>query len=263
MLAINRSPRFPHPQSSTNMTSSAQSYRRSPWHPDLKVHFKTSIATLVCTLLTYFTGFTTNSLQAVESPRATAPDGFVSLTNGKNLDGWRNPYGWGQAIVVGNEIHLTANRKFFLVTERPYTNFIFEGEILLPPGHGNSGFMFRSHVATNRVFGYQAEVDSSPRKWSGGLYDEGRRGWFISPIQNNTNNITHFRQRAGEAFKRDDWNRYRITCRGSKLKIEINDIITTDVEDAKDAQGYLGLQHHGETGLTYRFRNLRLRELAH
>ena len=30
----------------------------------------------------------------------------------------------------------------------------------------------------NRAWGYQAEVDPSERKWSGGLYDEGRRKWL-------------------------------------------------------------------------------------
>lgn len=52
----------------------------------------------------------------------------------------------------------------------------------LPEGNANSGFMFRAQVEPNKVFGYQAEVDSNVnRMWSGGLYDESRRGWFISP----------------------------------------------------------------------------------
>jgi hypothetical protein len=109
-------------------------------------------------------------------------DGFTPLFDGKTLTGWKNPYEWGQAEVVDGEIRLTADRKFFLVTEKSYTDFVFEGEILLPEGQANSGFMFRANVGKNKVFGYQAEVDGSPdRKWSGGLYDEGRRAWFISP----------------------------------------------------------------------------------
>ena len=201
-------------------------------------------------------------------------DGFTALFDGKTLAGWKNPYEWGKAEVMDGEIRLTADKKFFLVTEKVFTDFIFEGEILLPEGQANSGFMIRAHVEKNKVFGYQAEVDGRvDRKWSGGLYDEGRRAWFISPRNNAGKDATEadkvackesiaaFRNRAGDAFKRNDWNKYRITCQGKKLKIEVNGVVTSDVEDDKDASGPVGIQHHGEKGQTYRFRNLRIKEL--
>lgn len=194
------------------------------------------------------------------SPSGSAP--WVSLFDGKTLNGWRNPYTWGDTKIAGNEIHLTASKKFFLVTEKTYDNFVFEVEILLPAGKANSGVMFRAHVAPNKVTGYQAEVDGDPvRRWSGGLYDEGRRMWFASPIKGDAASEKAFRERAGEAFKRDAWNTYRITCQGPRLKIEVNGVVTTDIEDAMDARGYIGLQHHGEAGQTYKFRNPRIREL--
>jgi hypothetical protein len=68
-------------------------------------------------------------------------------------------------------------------------------------------------------------------------------------------------QRPRDAFKRNDWNTYRITCIGKKLKIEVNGVTTTDIEDDKDASGFIGIQHHGEKGATYRYRNLRIKEL--
>src|SRR5688572_29531156 len=147
-----------------------------------------------------------------------AEDGFTPLFDGKTLTGWKNPYDWGKAEVVDGEIRLTGDKKFFLVTEKPYSDFIFEGEILLPEGPANSGFMFRAHVEKNKVFGYQAEVDGdAKRKWSGGLYDEGRRKWFISPDKDSKPedkaaaeaSIAAFRKRAGDAFKRNNCNKYR------------------------------------------------------
>jgi len=195
------------------------------------------------------------------SPAADA-DGFEPLFDGKTMAGWRNPYEWGTIEVVNGEIHLTGDKKFFVVTEKTYSDFIFEGDILLPEGKANSGFMFRAHVEPNKVYGYQAEVDGDPvRKWSGGLYDEGRRMWFISPIKEDPESVKAFRERAGDAFKRNDWNTYRITCQGKKLKIEVNGVVTTDVEDDMDAGGVLAIQHHGEKGQTYKFRNLRIKEL--
>jgi hypothetical protein len=193
---------------------------------------------------------------------AMAADDFKPLFDGKTLDGWHNPYTWGKAEVVNGEIHLKSDKKFFLVTDKTYGDFIFEGEVLLPEGKANSGFMFRAHEEPNKVFGYQSEVDGDPKRgWSGGLYDEGRRKWFASPIQGNAESIAAFKRRAGNAFKRNDWNTYRITCKGHKIIIEVNGVITTEVEDDKDARGVIGIQHHGEKGAVYKFRNLRIQEL--
>lgn len=202
------------------------------------------------------------SLLCALSLPVVADDGFTPLFDGKTMNGWKNPYEWGQIEVVNGEIHLTGEKKFFVVTEKTYGDFIFEGEVHLPEGKANSGFIFRGHVQPNKVFGYQAEVDGDDnRKWSGGLYDEGRRMWFISPIKGDKASEEAFRARAGEAFKRNDWNTYRITCQGKRLKIEVNGVVTTDVEDAMDASGVIAIQHHGEKGATYRFRNLRIKEL--
>jgi len=204
---------------------------------------------------------------------AAAPDTtMISLFNGTDLTGWHNPYEWGQADVVDGEVHLTANKKFFLVTDKPYANFVFEGEILLPAGQANSGFMFRCHAEKNRVYGYQAEVDGSDRRWSGGLYDEGRRQWLWpsqsgrttepKALEHEEESKAFFGQDAiRNAFKRNDWNLYRITCEGDHLVIEVNGVKITDYHDSMDAAGYIAIQHHGEKGQTYRFRNLKIREL--
>lgn len=190
-------------------------------------------------------------------------DGFVALFDGKSTDGWTNPYEWGNVEVVEGEIHLTGDRKFFLVTRKTYSDFVFEGEVKLPEGKANSGFMFRAQVQPNKVFGYQAEVDGNiNRMWSGGLYDESRRGWFISPKRGDKESEKAFTERSKGAFQRDDWNTYRITCKGNQIKIEVNGVLVTDIKDDKDAAGVIGIQHHGEKGKTYKFRKLRIKELT-
>jgi hypothetical protein len=195
---------------------------------------------------------------------------WIDLFNGKDLANWENPYDWGKAEVVDGEIHLTTEKsKWFLSTVKEYSDFIFEVEVKMPEGKCNSGFLFRSHKSKNRMFGYQAEVDPSGRNWSGGLYDEGRRGWFISPNRDHAKSkeakeqsIAAFVERAGDCFKRHDWNKYRIECRGGHIKISVNGVTTTDIHDQKDAKGYIALQHHGEKGQIYRFRNIRIMELT-
>ncbi len=191
---------------------------------------------------------------------AAADGDWTVLFNGRNLDGWSNPYEWGRAWVDDGQIVLQADRKFFLVTEKKYRDFIFEGEVKMPEGRSNSGFMFRCHQQPNRVYGYQAEVDPSDRQWSGGLYDEGRRGW-LHPRSNDEESAKTFVENTKGAFKRYDWNRYRIHCVGPSIRIYVNGVLTTDYVDATDREGHIAIQHHGEAGKRYRFRNLRIREL--
>ena len=189
-----------------------------------------------------------------------------------DMEAWRNPYDWGKVEVVGDEVHLTANKKFFLVSKEQYSDFIFEGEILLPEGKANSGFMVRAHVEPNKVYGYQAEVDGSDRCWSGGLYDEGRRQWLWpsqsgrttdkKALEHEEESKAFFKKpEISSALKRNDWNKYRMTCRGDHLIFEVNGVVITDYHDDMDAKGYIGIQHHGEEGQTYKFRNLRIKVL--
>ena len=201
---------------------------------------------------------------AVDAGESGAADGAAAewrpLFDGSTLNGWVNPYDHGSASVVDGEIHLVGDEKFFLVTEEEFDDFVFEGEVMLPDTMSNAGFMFRANVEDNRVFGYQAEVDPKARRWAGGLYDEGRRGWLV-PASGDEAAGQAFREGPGAAFDVTDWNRYRIEAVGDSLKIWVNDVLTTATSDTVDASGPIGIQHHGEDGKIYRYRNLRIREI--
>jgi hypothetical protein len=188
-------------------------------------------------------------------------DGMTALFDGKTLNGWNNPYSHGEATVVDGEIHLVANKKFFLCTEKTYSNFILEAEIKMPEGRANSGFMFRCHVEPNKVYGYQAEVDTSERAWAGGLYDEGRRKWLHPLKPTDSPSGIAFREKTKGSFKRHDWNHYKIQAEGTRLRIWVNGVLCTDYTDDMDAEGHIGIQHHGENGQIYKFRNIRIKEL--
>jgi hypothetical protein len=187
-----------------------------------------------------------NATHAQES----SPD-MKTIFDGKTLDGWHNPYDWGDVSVVDGEIHLIAKKKFFLTTDEIYHDYEFEGQMHLPEGKANSGFMLRGQEKKNKVFGYQAEIDPSERKWSGGLYDESRRQW-LNPLSDQPE--------AQEALKLTQWNNYRIVCEGDHLQIFVNGVQTTDYFDPVDLHGRIGIQHHGEKGQLYRFRNLKVKD---
>lgn len=204
--------------------------------------------------------------------RIKNPDNVAweQLIRDEQLSNWQNPYDLGTAEVVNGEVHLKSDEgKWFLLTKKEYANFVFEGEVKMPAGKGNSGFLFRCRHRENKAWGYQAEVDPSSRAWSGGLYDEGRRRWFISPNRDQAasdaekkESIAAFRKRAGDSFKQNEWNRYRIVCIGSHIQIFVNGTLTTDIYDSVDLKGPIGIQHHGEKGLVYKFRNLRIKDLG-
>lgn len=200
--------------------------------------------------------------------------GYTPLFNGQDLSGWRNPYPHGEASVVDGEIHLTADKKFFLVTEKKYSNFRLSVDIHLPEGPSNSGVMFRCHVdedAEKKVYGYQAECDGSERRWSGGLFDEARRRWIWPSTRGRSTKqfLAHEEEskdffaepRVRDALNRNGWNRYTITCIDDVITIELNGVQTVRFRDAMDSSGFIGIQHHGEKGQTYRFRNLFIKEL--
>ena len=88
-------------------------------------------------------------------------------------------------MIVGTTVMNSPNS--FLVSDKKVSgDFILELEAMITDTASNSGIQFKSNFdqsANNgqgRVFGYQFEIDPSVRKWSGGIYDEGRRDWLYT-----------------------------------------------------------------------------------
>ena len=188
---------------------------------------------------------------------------WQNLFNGKDLKGWKQLNGKAKYDVKNGEIIGTtvlAEPNSFLATEKDYGDFILELEFKLDQDF-NSGIQFRSQSKqeynNGRVFGYQMEIDPSERRWSGGIYEEGRRGWFY-PLDLNPV--------AQKAYKAHDWNKYRIECRGSELRTWINGIAAAHVIDAELPSGFIALQVHGigkrqeDVGKSIRWKNLRILE---
>ncbi len=209
---------------------------------------------------------------------AVAEQGWTNLIKGNSLDGWEVRSGFAtykieDGCVVGTTVEGSPNT--FLCTKKEYGDFILEFEVLVDTKL-NSGVQIRSHAyekeikkeitrngkkrtrtwPAGRVYGYQVEICDGSRGKAGGIYDEARRGW-IDEIPDGA--------AAGKAFKNDQWNKYRIECRGDSIKTSINGIPCADLKDSVDAQGFIGLQVHGiskDLGtLQVRWRNLRIQEL--
>jgi len=186
--------------------------------------------------------------------------GQQNLFNGKNLDGWKQLNGKAKYEVRNKEIigtTVSGEPNSFLVTEKEYGDFILELELKLDAPM-NSGIQFRSlskpDYQKGRVHGYQMEVDPSDRAWSGGIYDEARRGWLYSLELN---------PEGKKAFKKTDWNTYRLECIGTTIRTWVNGIPTAHLVDAETAKGFIALQVHSigkndKAGSQIRWRNIRI-----
>lgn len=199
---------------------------------------------------------------------------WVALFNGRDLEGWVQRGGQARYVVeegaiVGESVPNTPNS--FLCTARAYTNFILELEFK-PTASLNSGIQVRSEwceapktveiegktfrIPAGRVHGYQVEIDPSARGWTGGIYDEARRGW-LRDLKDNA--------AARQAFRSNAWNTLRIECRGDLIRTWVNGVPAAELRDAVTPAGFIGLQVHsvGERAapLQVRWRNLRLLEL--
>lgn len=195
-------------------------------------------------------------------PLHAAPAGpWIELFNGKSLDGWGHRNGFAKyeakdGCIVGSTLPDSPNS--FLCTLRDYGDFELEFDVMVDP-ELNSGVQVRSEsrpdYQNGRVHGYQVEI--AVNGFSGGIYDEARRGKFL-----NTNEAT---AEIRALLKANQWNHYRIVCLGDRIQTWVNGTQVTDLRDTLTAKGFIGLQVHGvgkrTEPLTVKWRNLRLREL--
>jgi hypothetical protein len=215
--------------------------------------------------------------------RAADEKGFVPLFDGKTLAGWEQHGGKAKytvedGMIVGTAVPNTSNS--FLCTKKHYGDFILELEFKVDDGL-NSGVQIRSEVfakpttiqvpnrkgevttrkiPADRVHGYQVEIDPSDRAFSGGIYDEARRGWLYDLA-----GAKH--KKARDAFKKGEWNTFRIVAKGGSIKTWINGVPAADLKDSLTPRGLIALQVHGvgkdpkKVGLQVRWRNIRIKEL--
>jgi hypothetical protein len=185
---------------------------------------------------------------------------WQDLFNGENLDGWKKLNGTAEykvedGAIVGISQLNTPNT--FLATNKNYDDFILEFEFKVDDGL-NSGVQFRSlslpEFQEGRVHGYQFEIDPSERAWTGGVYDEARRGWLY-PLNYNPE--------GQQAFKNGEWNKARIEAIGNSIRTWVNDVPCADLLDSTTASGFIALQVHSignaeQEGKSVAWRNIRI-----
>jgi hypothetical protein len=195
---------------------------------------------------------------------ASMQDGdWAALFDGKSLDGWEQKNGTAtyrveDGCVVGKTAEGSPNS--FLATKKSYGDFELKFEVKVDD-ELNSGVQIRSaskpDYKDGQVHGPQVEIATNGT--AGFIYAEGLKFGWLSEDRSNA--------AAQAAFKKGDWNRYRVLADGKSIKSWVNDVPVADLVDEKTGMGsgFIGLQVHGikkgSGPYEVRWRNISLREL--
>ncbi|MBL9118093.1 MAG: DUF1080 domain-containing protein [Verrucomicrobiaceae bacterium] len=176
-------------------------------------------------------------------------------------------------VLVGTTTDGSPNS--FLV-KGPYKDFELQFEVKVDDDL-NSGVQVRSHLAkegdaaqegskdgkplpTGRLYGPQCEI--AVNGTAGDFYDEARRGTWWSILTKTESVRSHA---AKAAFKKGEWNLYRIVVKGDHYQSWINEVPTADFKQPGDPEGYIGFQVHGikkgSGPFQVRWKNVKFREL--
>jgi hypothetical protein len=195
------------------------------------------------------------------SIHAQMSEGWIDLFNGKNMKGWKVLNGTAEfkvedGVIVGVSKMNSPNT--FLATKKNYDDFILEYEARIDPAL-NAGVQIRSNSLPEYrdgiVHGYQVELDPSKRAWAGGIFDEKRRGWLYNLERN---------PKGKEAFKKNEWNKFRVEAIGYNIRVWVNGVQTADLMDDMTASGFIALQVHSignesRAGKEIHYKNIRIK----
>ena len=244
---------------------------------------------LICLVSILLLG--TNLLYAEDpnSPSATAglcpkevKEGFVSLFDGRTLDGWQGATG-AFAIEDGKLVYNRSSGKKSqggddLFTTKEYSDFVLRFAFKLSPG-ANNGLAIRTPVKgeegfddidDKRLIGDAAFVGMELQ-----ILDNSAPRWAkLKPYQFHGSLYGVAPAKRGHLKPVGQWNSQEVICKGRRITVILNGVTILDVDidevdkpgihrglphpGLKRTKGHIGFLGHGDP---IEFRNLRIREL--
>jgi len=173
-----------------------------------------------------------------------AEGGFVSLFDGKTLDGWHLMNGAKFVVkdgVIKHDVGLG-----WLRSDKEYADFILRLEFRFMQPKQDGGVFLRSVKEGENWPNqkYEVQVENTPRM-------------AIIFGANHDLNV----ELARKALKPvGEWNEYDIKIVGSRIEVRLNgELVSTSNSADTLKRGYLGLQ--GENG-SHEYRNIRIKDLS-
>lgn len=201
--------------------------------------------------------------------------GFVSLFNGKDLEGWRygikkdkegkeseNKAGKGYQVKEGGILYCTKGDGGNLYTQKEYADFILRFDFKLTV-NANNGLGIRAPLTGDSAYaGMELQI----------LDDSGPAYAKLRPSQYHGSVYDVFAAKRGSQKPVGEWNTQEVHIQGSKIKVTVNGqvILEEDLASVKDeavlkkhpglknAKGHIGFLGHGAE---VEFKNIRIKEL--
>lgn len=194
---------------------------------------------------------------------ASGETGFVSLFDGRTLDGWRAAGQKGEGYIPKNGVLVCpATGGGNLFTEKEYENFIFRFEFKLTE-NANNGIGIRAPFEGDAAYqGMEIQV----------LHDDGPQYKSLRPEQYHGSVYDVIAARRGAQKALGEWNSEEIIADHRHIKVTLNGkvIVDANLNDVRDAaklakhpgllraRGHIGFLGHGTH---VEFRRIRVKEL--
>lgn len=226
----------------------------------------------------------------------TTKDGFYSIFNGENLEGWNGDstyWSVKDGVLIGEvtpETILKRNSFIIYQKEQP-SNFELKLEFKISKS-GNSGVNYRSKKIKNILFalrGYQSDIDGKNR-YTGQNYEEKKRTTLAYigekviidampdsiPLNNIRNNVKRNcwqtrkvtaslgnKKELTSHIKDNNWNTMYIIANGNRMQHYVNGVLISEVRDLdtqnKTTKGFIGVQVHTGPPMKVQYKNIRLK----
>lgn len=200
--------------------------------------------------------------------------GFISIFDGKTLNGWEGLPGWwyiedGAITAQSTPEKPCKNAHYLYWTGGEPEDFILKLEFKLD--NNNSGIQFRSERRPNYdTWGYQADIDDTG-EWMGCLFQHDRwavvkRG-FKAEIDEEGKRVKEEQfadpKELLKVVKPKEWNEYEIRAIGNHIQLYINNTLMCEVKDNDKKysrrKGIIALQMHPGPPMKVQFRNIRIK----
>ena len=181
------------------------------------------------------------SLGTAQDEPAAGRDGWISMFDGKTLDGWKaneNPESWK---VVDGAITGDGERSHLFWMTRECENCEFRAEVRLNHS-GNSGMYVRAAWGPGFPKGYESQVENT------------------SPDPQKTGSLYGIAKVTEQLIPDDTWWTQDVIAQGDHIIIKVNGKTVVDTTDSRYTKGYLVLQQHNK-GSVVQYRKLMMRPL--
>ncbi len=199
--------------------------------------------------------------EALEWLRSKSDNGFKSVFNGVDFDGWAGPV--ENYEVKDGAIVCKPKKGGTIFTKDEYGDFVARLEFKLPPG-GNNGLAIRYPGSGDTAYGGMCELQV--------LDDDSKKYTTLDPRQFNGSAYGMVPAARGYLRPAGEWNFEEVTVKGSTIKVELNGslILNCDLSKVKDymansphpgkdrTSGHFGFAGHNDP---VAFRNVRIKPL--